>query len=80
MFGLICTPNQIFYHFSKSISCQSHNQILYVVYGYFNTYNFLNYYLSLLFSYHQGRREVRGALKQNIFKITAFEKIVANLI
>ena len=28
----------------------------------------------------QGRREVRGALRQNIFKITAFEKIVANFI
>ena len=38
------------------------------------------YYLHM--KYLQGRREVRGggALRQNIFKITAFEKIVANLI
>ena len=26
-------------------------------------------------SYQQARREVQGALRQNIFKITAFEKI-----
>ena len=31
-------------------------------------------------NFYQGRREVRGALRQNIFKITAFEKIVANFI